>query len=50
MAAKAGQAGRALNTTARGVKFLRGLSKWKNGLITLSAGAVGTIEGGMNAS
>ena len=46
---KVGNAGKALNTTTKGVKLLRHLSKSKDALITLSAGAVGTVEGGMNA-
>ena len=47
---KAGTAGKALNTAAKATKFVQRMSKAKDVLNTMVAGAVGTVEGGMNAS
>lgn len=47
---KVGTAGKALNTAAKVTKFVQRMSKAKDVLNTMVAGAVGTIEGGMNAS
>lgn len=47
---KVGTAGKALNTAAKATKFVQRMSKAKDVLNTMIAGAVGTVEGGMNAS
>jgi hypothetical protein len=47
---KVGTAGKALNTAAKATKFIQRMSKAKDVLNTMVAGAVGTVEGGMNAS
>lgn len=48
--AKAANAGRGLNTTARGIKMTKAIIKSKEAANLMVAGAVGTVEGGMNAA
>lgn len=49
-ATKAATASKGLNTTARGVKFLRGLSRAKDIGNFAVVGGIATVEGGMNAA
>ena len=49
-AAKAATASRGLNTTARGIKFLRGVSKAKDIGNFAVVGGIASVEGGMNAA
>ncbi len=48
--AKAANAGRGLNSTVRGIKMTKAIIKSKNVANLMVAGAVGTVEGGMNAA
>lgn len=48
--AKAANAGRGLNSTARGIRMTRAIIKSKDAANLMVAGAVGTVEGGMNAA
>jgi hypothetical protein len=47
---KVAMGGKTLNATAKGTKFLRGVIKARNIGNVLIPGAVGTVEGGMNAA
>lgn len=49
-AAKVATASKGLNTTAKGVKFLRGVTRAKDIGNIAVVGGVGTVEGGMNAA
>lgn len=49
-AAKVAMGGKTLNSTATGVKFLKGITRSKNIGNLFLPGAVGTVEGGMNAA
>lgn len=49
-AAKVATASRGLNTTARGIKFLRGVSKAKDIGNFAVVGGIASVEGGMNAA
>lgn len=49
-AAKAATASKGLNTTAKGVKFLRGVTKAKDIGNIAVVGGIGAVEGGMNAA
>lgn len=49
-AAKAATASKGLNTTAKGVRLLRGITKAKGVGNFLVAGGIGTVEGGMEAA
>lgn len=47
---KAAMGGKTLNASAKGVAFLRGVTKARNIGNLLVPGAIGTVEGGMNAA
>ena len=47
---KVAMGGKTLNATAKGISFLRGVTKFRNIGNILIPGAVGTVEGGMNAA
>lgn len=49
-AGKAAMGGKTLNATAKGTKFLKGVIKARNIGNVLVPGAIGTVEGGMNAA
>lgn len=49
-AAKAATASKGLNTTAKGVKFLRGVTRAKDIGNIAVVGGIGAVEGGMNAA